>query len=49
MNILLLTDNLLGVIGGTNDYVKNILKYIRERHLYERKKIQIRRGILKTL
>lgn len=28
---------------------KNILKYIRERHLYERKKIQIRRGILKTL
>ena len=29
MNILLLTDNLLGVIGGTNDYVKNILKYIQ--------------------
>lgn len=28
---------------------KNILKYIREKHLYERKKIPIRRGILKTL
>lgn len=28
---------------------KNVLKYIREKHIYERKNLQIRRGILKTL